>query len=372
VASVDLHLVCLDNPYPPDYGGAIDMYYKWKALHELGLKIAVHIFHKPHQRQQSPDIPAEKIFYYQRKLGFSAFLHPKPYIIRSRNSKELLQNLQTDDSPILFEGIHVTECLPFLKGRKTAIRVHNIESEYYAELARSEPDFKKRLFFQTESWKLHHWEQKIWQQAMLLFPVSQQEHIDLQSAGRASEWIPAFLPDEPMLHRPRSDSTLRLLFHGNMQVRENLRSAQWLIQNIVPQLPQETELTIAGKGADRITSRMKNVRLISNPKDMASIIARADAVVIPTLQTSGVKLKVLTSLQQHKPVLTTPQGIIGSGLEQDFAPFTYQTAEELLTLIHRLKTKDTSAWNELWQRFDKLYGNRQNATLLWGKISNPL
>jgi len=365
LASVDLHLVCLDNPYPPDYGGAIDLYYKWKALQELGLKIAVHIFHKPNQRRAMPDIPAEKVFFYERNVGLLAFLHPKPYIIRSRISKELLQNLQADDSPILFEGIHVTEWLPFLKGRKTAMRVHNIESEYYAELAKAEPDFKKRLFFQTESWKLRHWEEQIWRKAKLLLPISQQEHRHLQSLGLPSEWMPAFLPDAPVIPSTPTHATFRLLFHANMAVRENLRSAEWLMQNIVPHLPKDTELTIAGKGVDRILSPFANVRLIPNPTDMASTIAQADAVVIPTLQASGVKLKVLTSLQQHKPVLTTPQGIIGSGLEADFAPFTYRTAEELLTLIYQLRTKDFSAWQALWQKFDGLYDNRRNGELLW-------
>ena len=39
-----LHIVSFDVPYPPDYGGAIDVYYKLKALHEEGIKIYLHCF----------------------------------------------------------------------------------------------------------------------------------------------------------------------------------------------------------------------------------------------------------------------------------------------------------------------------------------
>ena len=40
----DLHIVCLAQPYPPNYGGAVEMYYKLKALHAAGVKITLHIF----------------------------------------------------------------------------------------------------------------------------------------------------------------------------------------------------------------------------------------------------------------------------------------------------------------------------------------
>lgn len=37
-----LNIVAFDNPYPPTYGGVIDVYYKLKSLAETGLKIHLH------------------------------------------------------------------------------------------------------------------------------------------------------------------------------------------------------------------------------------------------------------------------------------------------------------------------------------------
>jgi hypothetical protein len=34
-----IQIVCFDNPSPANYGGAIDMFYKIKALHALGIRI---------------------------------------------------------------------------------------------------------------------------------------------------------------------------------------------------------------------------------------------------------------------------------------------------------------------------------------------
>jgi hypothetical protein len=39
-----LHVVAFNVPYPPDYGGIIDIYYKLKALSADGTRIILHAF----------------------------------------------------------------------------------------------------------------------------------------------------------------------------------------------------------------------------------------------------------------------------------------------------------------------------------------
>ena len=38
-SDMKLNVVSFDIPYPPDYGGVIDIYYKIKALNSAGIKI---------------------------------------------------------------------------------------------------------------------------------------------------------------------------------------------------------------------------------------------------------------------------------------------------------------------------------------------
>ena len=42
-----LHIISFDIPYPPNYGGVIDVYYKIRTLHKLGIKIHLHCFEYP-------------------------------------------------------------------------------------------------------------------------------------------------------------------------------------------------------------------------------------------------------------------------------------------------------------------------------------
>ena len=39
-----LHVIAFDVPFPADYGGVIDIYYKIKAIHKEGVDIKLHIY----------------------------------------------------------------------------------------------------------------------------------------------------------------------------------------------------------------------------------------------------------------------------------------------------------------------------------------
>ena len=41
----NIQIVSFNNPYPPNYGGVIDVFYKIKYLHRLDIEIYLHIFY---------------------------------------------------------------------------------------------------------------------------------------------------------------------------------------------------------------------------------------------------------------------------------------------------------------------------------------
>jgi len=64
-----LHIVCLDVPYPPDYGGVFDLYYKIKSLSEAGIKIHLHCFEYGLGKQKELDVYCVEVQYYPRNPG---------------------------------------------------------------------------------------------------------------------------------------------------------------------------------------------------------------------------------------------------------------------------------------------------------------
>ncbi|MBO9661174.1 MAG: mannosyltransferase, partial [Chitinophagaceae bacterium] len=126
-----LHIVCLDTPWPADYGGAIDMMNRIMNLHELGIRIHLHYFNynergTPNELNQF----CESIHVYPRETFRNSFSFKTPFIVASRINDELIQRLSADNYPILLEGIHCTGILRNMdiSDRKVIIRMHNEES----------------------------------------------------------------------------------------------------------------------------------------------------------------------------------------------------------------------------------------------------
>ena len=133
----ELHIISFEIPYPPDYGGVVDVFYKIKALSVLGVKIHLHCFQYGRKEQPVLEKYCFKVYYYPRKTTKLKFFSRLPYIVASRESEELMSNLLKDKHPILMEGLHSTLYIKDerLKGRKIIVRSHNIEHNYYWQLA---------------------------------------------------------------------------------------------------------------------------------------------------------------------------------------------------------------------------------------------
>src|SRR5690606_15682001 len=129
-----LHIIASDVPYPPNYGGAVDMFYKLKFLKEAGVKIHLHCFAYGRPEQKELNKYCATVAYYPRKMGLAGISLSLPYMMYSRRSDDLLKDLQKTEAPILFEGVHTAYYLnhPELQGRLKIMRNQNLEQEYYA------------------------------------------------------------------------------------------------------------------------------------------------------------------------------------------------------------------------------------------------
>jgi hypothetical protein len=116
-------------PYPADYGGAIDVFYKLEALYKLGVLIHLHCFDYGRGREPELEKYCASVDYYERFLGHKGISNIIPYIVASRRNEQLLQRLLQDDHPILMEGIHCTYLLldARFNSRRCFIRLHNVE-----------------------------------------------------------------------------------------------------------------------------------------------------------------------------------------------------------------------------------------------------
>jgi len=314
-----LHIISFDVPYPANYGGVIDVFYKLKALHSEGIKIHLHCFEYGRAEALSLEGICEKVYYYKRKMDKQLLFSSLPFVVITRSSEKLMENLLRDTYPILFEGLH--SCFHLnddrLKGRIKIVRTHNIEHDYYKNLQKVEKSVFKKIYFKTEGKKLERFE-KILKKADYIAAISPADAKELSTRYKNVHHITAFHPNEEV--KIKEGVGKFCLYHGNLEVGENNEAALYLVNQVFSKI--KIPLIIAGRKPSKVLiEAVSNHPHISikaniNTQDIDELIKTAQINVLPTFQATGIKLKLLAALFTGRHCVVNSPMVANTGLEK--------------------------------------------------------
>lgn len=377
-----LHIVCFDIPYPADYGGVMDIFYKVKALHEAGMVITLHCFQ---YRERTPQAElekyCEKVHYYSRSFSPLKMLSLKPFIVQSRNNYKLLKNLKSDDAPILFEGLHSCAFIHknALKDRQKLVRMHNTEWEYYRNLTQSEPRFLKKLYLKLESWKLRRFEKKIlpYPDAILTISPDDTDYFSemIENEGLTKTQVVYVAPFHPNTAvESRTGTGNYVLFHGKLSVSDNEEAAIYLIDRIFSK--QEIPLSIAGKNpTERLLEKARpyeHIKIIPNPDEakMTDLIQNAQINVLLSFQRSGMKLKLLNALYRGRHCVVNRHMVQNTGLES--LCYVKNTSKDIRATVESLMNVQFSIRQIAERReiLEQQFSNKGNAAKIVAVLNN--
>lgn len=370
-----LHIVAFDVPYPANYGGVIDVFYRLRALHQAGWKITLHCFTYGGKNQQSElEKYCVAVYYYPRlKLPRTIW---KPYITATRNHPDLLKNLLKDDAPILFEALHSCYFLshPALKGRRKLVRMHNIEHDYYSLLGKSEHNPLKKLYYVLESLLLDRYERHL-HHADFILAISDKDEQDLYARfGAKVKLLPPAHANVAITAKPGKGSYC--FYHGKLSVAENHVAALYLIKEVFSKT--KTPLWIAGdkfsNELKKAAGKLSNVKLLEHlsPSEIDDHISNAHINVLTTFQPTGIKLKLVNVLYQGRFILTNSMMVSGTGLE--LLVETADTPKQMAEAIERIMGQEFT--EEMSEQRSKLLGDRlslqRQSDLLSVWLNQPL
>ncbi len=314
-----VEVVSFDVPYPPNYGGVIDVYYKVRAFRKAGIKVNLHCFEYGRPVSMELEAICENVFYYKRNVSKANLFRRRPYIVVTRSSEELLSNLAKKNNPILFEGLHTCYFLDHkrLKKKRKIVRTHNIEHDYYQNLAKVEQDIFKKYYFSNESQKLRRYE-KILEKAEGVAAISLHDKDYFSSINKNTINVSAFHPHDHVEIIPGSGNYA--LYHGSLSVGENNEAAIWLIKNIFSEL--NIPFIIAGnKASAELKKLVEQYPHISIKGDVSTteiykLVQDAQINILPTFQATGIKLKLLSALYTGRHCIVNKPMVFETGLEK--------------------------------------------------------
>lgn len=353
-------------PFPATYGGVMDVFCKIQSLSKKGAEIYLHVFQYGRPEQAVLKEYCTEVNYYQRKTSFYKALGLLPYVVSSRSDRQLVNNLKRIEAPILFEGLHSTLVLrkKLFKDRKLLVRTHNIEHQYYKQLATNETNLFKKLYYRAASFKLKHYERVLKHCDQILAISAHEAKHFIKNYGEKVTFLPAFHPNKK-LHE-LSKKGYFALYHGNLNVADNMKAALFLVDTF-KSMPYP--LVIAGQSNDKSLltkiDQYKNISFISieDEQQLLELFHRAHVNVLYSFHNSGVKLKLINALFQSRYVIANHRVLKGSGLESICI-----IADDKKEIMHQvLKTIDKDfSEEEINVRKEKLhvYNNQKNTEIL--------
>lgn len=338
-----LHIISFDVPYPANYGGVVDVFYKLKLLSESGVGIILHCYEYGRGRPAELEKYCQEIHYYSRKLNLQGLAKGYPYIVSSRNQELLLNRLLQDEFPILFEGLHSCFFLshPLLKGRNKTVRTHNVEHNYYRALGESEGSLFRKLYFFWEAARLKKFEEVL-THANQVASISKSDALHFRTINPNTRVISAFHSFERLnIREGKSDF---ILYHGNLSVPENNRAALFILEQVMENLPYK--IIFAGSNPSAALRRAislcptAELRENLNTEEIHHLVSEAQVNLLPTFQSTGIKLKLLAALFTGRHCVVNGPMVENTGLESLCK--VGNTVNELQSLLHEVMAKQLS------------------------------
>ncbi len=191
---------------------------------------------------------------------------------------------------------------------------HNIEHRIIrgeAQVARG----VRQAFAEIEWRKLAREERELWRTVPLCLAVSETDAETMRAAGaRRVVVCPNGADAVPQLPTPTRErgEPLRLLFLGSGSYRPYENGIAWFVRNVLPLIQQyvPTQFDVVGRPPNRPVVA-PGVRYVGPVEVVRPWYERAHAVVVPTFEGSGTRLKIVEALAHGRPAVSTRLGAEG-------------------------------------------------------------
>ena len=153
-------------------------------------------------------------------------------------------------------------------------------------------------------------------------------------------FLPCFLPWQEV--RSLEGKGDYCLYHGNLAVSENEEAVRWLIAEVFSRL--SVPFVVAGKNISariqQLARHYPNIKLVNNPPgdELQAILRDAHIHVLPSLNSTGVKLKLLNALLNGRFCLTNAAGVQGSRIQRGIE--VQEDSADWITAVTTLMEKD--------------------------------
>jgi glycosyltransferase involved in cell wall biosynthesis len=200
---------------------------------------------------------------------------------------------------------------------------HNVEYRIWQRLAGVERRWGRRALLEIEWRKVRRREQQAVNRAALTIAVSDVDRQTLveEAPGARVEVVPTGVDTEYFAPSGRAEIPHRLVFSGSMDWYPNEDAIRHFAATLWPSLRRAlpgVSLTVVGRRpSDGLRQALAGtgIELTGTVDDVRPYLDEASLYIVPLRVGGGTRLKIFEALAMGKPVVSTPIGAEGLGLE---------------------------------------------------------
>ncbi|MHA6784790.1 glycosyltransferase family 4 protein [Pseudonocardia saturnea] len=310
---------------PADAGGRVESLNLLRAAHAAGLlgRVLVPGIDDTELAAHRAALPGVDLVGIPRRTGWRSHLSTTPYLFASRPMPAGLVGSVREGGftavlAVSFRVAHLAVELADALDVPAIVRPHNVESAYFAQLARSSR-FPRDLPYAAEAWKLRRAEGAVHASSRVAVFA---EIAEEETAARAALTdtpvihVPPFLPPQQgaeRVHRTEPGGTV--LFLGALDNANNSAGIGWFAEHCWPALRAPgVALHVVGRRApaplvDELRAAGADVTV--DAPEVASHLAAADVFVNPVRHGAGINIKMIEAMAAGLPVVSTSVGARG-------------------------------------------------------------
>ncbi|QJX64158.1 glycosyltransferase family 4 protein [Niallia circulans] len=315
-------IISLKNPIRKNkVGGQQDILGRVLALHKLGYHVDIIAIDNKDQLQNDTKLPdGVNLYLYEKKFNLNKLIK-YPIATATRFQDEIVSFLQQkkyDISICESEFLYVYWQLGLVQSKRSFLRMHNVESEYYTSLASSERNLLKKILYNIDSYRLKSLEKGKFLEVEKLLFISNDEYNRMDIAHNRKDILPAIFPiyTQDIEKNIASNNNSNILIFGDFTLEINKNGLNWFLKSVWPKIIEKNpsiKLNVVGKGSESYKNDY-NLHTLGYVEDLKSLFDSFQIVAIPLLEGAGVKIKLVESLLRRKTIITTSKGVEGTEL----------------------------------------------------------
>ena len=192
----------------------------------------------------------------------------------------------------------------------TIFIAHNAEAETYGRLAATATNPLGRWTYAREARLIGAVEAALARRARQVWTLTDADAAYFRGLAPTAD-VRTLAVASAVRPTPPADAAGGVAVIGRWTWRANALGLEWFTADVVPHLPPDLAVDVAGEGAEWLAGRHPNVAVHGVVPDAARFLAAARVVAVPSVEGGGVQVKTLDAIASGAPVVATPVAVRG-------------------------------------------------------------